>query len=413
MVHTRIRSLEQSAKVVEDATGIPPILNPEGGDGAWERLAELRDSRAMEHARSLFLWNAALRGLPERAVKNPSLRGDLKSLLESAGFPGGEGLGQGVMPASIEGYSRWSIDGFSLLSKHTALFRLSSDDPKRGTPHPRGRSKLVNPITWHTTLLAEVGPNAEGPLPWVERDYTPISGAKDWEAGRCELLVKIYKQGAGTPWLLQRALGQNSGTSTTPTPSVWLSKPMKTLSVPGLVADGSAFSPASILLILAGTGAVALPQILHHRDPIKMLGISTPRRNQLRIPIDLVLSCREDDIPLLPQVTEWCREGASDIPSNGVRRCTLLLTPPADAAPVFPDAPDSGEAKEADRTLKDLGNVRVLRSRMDLAILKEAFDKMPQPCRIVVSGPGGFNSVARETLMQLVKDEKEITVLAA
>ena len=41
------------------------------------------------------------------------------------------------------------------------------------------------------TLLAEVGPNAEGPLPWVEREYTPVSSAKQWELGRCELLVKV------------------------------------------------------------------------------------------------------------------------------------------------------------------------------------------------------------------------------
>ena len=45
------------------------------------------------------------------------------------------------------------------------------------------------------TLLAEVGPNAEGPLPWVEREYTPVSSAKQWELGRCELLVKVYPRG--------------------------------------------------------------------------------------------------------------------------------------------------------------------------------------------------------------------------
>ena len=45
------------------------------------------------------------------------------------------------------------------------------------------------------TLLAEVGPNAEGPLPWVEREYTPVSSAKQWELGKCELLVKVYPGG--------------------------------------------------------------------------------------------------------------------------------------------------------------------------------------------------------------------------
>ena len=68
---------------------------------------------------------------------------------------------------------------------------------------------MPEPITWHTTLLAEVGANAEGPLPWVERDYTPISTAKQWEQGRVEILIKIYPGGAATPWL-RREMGAGS-----------------------------------------------------------------------------------------------------------------------------------------------------------------------------------------------------------
>lgn len=45
-----------------------------------------------------------------------------------------------------------------------------------------------------------------------------------------------------------------------------------------------------------------LPQVLSHRDPVALLGISTARRDQLRVPIDAVLSYREDDALLLPQV---------------------------------------------------------------------------------------------------------------
>ena len=41
----------------------------------------------------------------------------------------------------------------------------------------------------------------------------------------------------------------------------------RTLHVPSLVPEGrsEAFRPSSVLLLLAGTGAVALPQILQHR----------------------------------------------------------------------------------------------------------------------------------------------------
>ena len=83
----------------------------------------------------------------------------------------------------------------------------------------------------------------------------------------------------------------------------WLSKPVRTLRVPSLVHEGGigddgggAFKPGSVLMLLAGTGVVALPQILHHRDPLYKLGISTPKRDQLHVPIDAVLSFREDDV---------------------------------------------------------------------------------------------------------------------
>ena len=99
------------------------------------------------------------------------------------------------MPSAIESYSQWSVEGVTPVSRHSAIFSLRSDDRRRGTPHPRGNGRLAVPVTWHVTLLAEVGPNAEGPLPWVEREYTPVSSAKQWELGRCELLVKVYPRG--------------------------------------------------------------------------------------------------------------------------------------------------------------------------------------------------------------------------
>ena len=115
-------------------------------------------------------------------------------------------------------------------------------------PSPRGLTggsgRLPSPVTWHVTLLAEVGPNGEGPLPWVERDYTPVSTALEWERGRCELLVKVYPDGAASSWLHRAAV---------PGLRVRLSKPEKTLHVPGLVAEARGFRPASVLLLLAGS----------------------------------------------------------------------------------------------------------------------------------------------------------------
>ena len=80
-------------------------------------------------------------------------------------------------------YVRWTLENVTPVSKHSALYSFKTSDRKRGTPHIRGRGVRPEPNTWHTTLLAEIGPNSEGPLPWIERDYTPISSAKEWETG--------------------------------------------------------------------------------------------------------------------------------------------------------------------------------------------------------------------------------------
>ena len=402
-VHVRIRSLEASAKVVEHASGKKPQLEDAG---VRERFDELRAVRARQHASSVAHWNAALRGFAEQAAKQPALHTELEALLAKAGFP--DGMLGAAMPSSIEGYSQWLLESVSPVSKRSALFRFTSDDRKRGTPHPRGYGRMIQPITWHTTLLAEVGSNDEGPLPWVERDYTPISSAKDWEKGRCELLVKVYPRGAATSWL--RSHSEKSDVR------VWLSKPTRTLHMPGLVTEGRSFRPASVLLLLAGTGVVALPQVLAHRDPMRQLAISTPKRDQLPVPIDVVLSCRQDDVLLVPHIAQWCR-AASEGEASGVRHCTLLLTPPVDdeheAPPFLLDAP-AGDAAEADRALDGLANARILRSRLNSTILAEAFDRMPRPCRVVVSGPGEFNSAARGMLAELTDDAEEIiTVLSA
>jgi hypothetical protein len=80
-------------------------------------------------------------------------------------------------------YVRWTLENVTPVSKHSALYSFKTSDRKRGTPHIRGRGVRPEPKTWHTTLLAEIGPNSEGPLPWIERDYTPISSAPEWETG--------------------------------------------------------------------------------------------------------------------------------------------------------------------------------------------------------------------------------------
>lgn len=49
------------------------------------------------------------------------------------------------------------------------------------------------------------------------------------------------------------------------TNDIWLSKPLKILYIPFFTPDKDGFKPCSVLLLLAGTGIVVLPQILAHR----------------------------------------------------------------------------------------------------------------------------------------------------
>ena len=106
-------------------------------------------------------------------------------------------------------------------------------------------------------------------------------------------------------------------------------------------------------------------------------------------------------------MAQWCRSGEAD----GLRRCTVLLTAASGTEPIFPDAPSGGGA-EAERELGGLENAAVLRSRLTPEIVADAVRRMPPPCRVVVSGPAGFNSAARGMLAELV-DENHVTVLAA
>lgn len=306
----------------------------------------------------------------------------------------------------IHNFALWRLNGVTPVSKHSAIFHLACGDKKRGTPRPRGRGKYAEQQTWHTTLLAPVGKSSEepktscfakDPLPWIERDYTPISSAKDWDSGKCDILIKIYADGLATGWLAKQPVGCH----------IWLSHPVKTLGIPSLVPDGNSFRPASVLLLLAGTGIVATPQILQHRDPVKNLGFSTPTSHQLHVPIDLIFSCRKDDVLMVADMVRWCSDS-----TMGLRHCTLLLTEPnSTAAGAFPDA------KEVDAVfgdLQSLPNCLVLQARLSQELLAESMSRMPpEDCRIVVSGPAAFNAAAEDMLHRCGVSIDAITVLSA
>lgn len=473
----KLDTLEDTVEVVVAATGHRPNLTDD--KELQSRLSGARAMRKREHAISVYRWNDALQATLDQMMSislyssfnygqtERDLHAIYQDLLQKVGFSSlssyaidisnGQPLlgaltkGKTSTPRKIENYSPWILHGITKVSRHSAIFHFQSKNPKRGTPHPRGGGRPPpSPKTWHTTLLAEIGKDAheEGPLPWIERDYTPISSAKEWEQGKCDILIKIYLgSGAATTWLHGIVANQEVAQDPpTPPPCVWLSKPLQTLDVPTLVTDGSdGFSPASVLLLLGGTGVVALNQILHHRNPYRKIGIATKRSCQLHVPVDLLLSCRQDDVLMLPEIVRFCQEavetrqhqeeqqqeGWDPLASitKGVRNCTLLLTkgPSHDVLPKrypFPDIPSSNFQNDLDK-LRALPNARIWVQQNDgerlltQDLISEAVSNMPMPCRILVSGPSGFNSSVRELLLNtndttgLMLEDDAITILEA
>ncbi|CAD7955647.1 unnamed protein product [Amoebophrya sp. A120] len=440
-----------------------------------------------------------------------------------------------VFPEAIDNYTKWTLEKVTPVSYHSAVFHFSSQDKKRATPHPRGRGKMPIPKTWHTTLLAPRNLDLvlqsksqdeiedEGPLPWVERDYTPISSAKEWELGTCDILIKIYPDGQATSWLhtISKRLhstsdqvdepsgrggedefrsssrvvagtevvvdendyhadinqsavapssaggsgdvvmnSQEQAKTTTPSKDVeissnkiqiYLSQPVITLTLPHLIPEDAQMPKQiqkSILLVLGGTGVVALPQVLAHRDPYSKLNIATRKTDQLKIAIDLVLSCRKDDILMLPEILQWCKEGSGAGPAGaeeeseyqkkrrlangpqGLRNCVLHLT--GETSSVASDYEENNgdvtgartmpfssrgfdEMKQHDQLaeFEGLPNCELVRNRISVESLKKAVSRMVKDCRVIVSGPSGFNAVVRTMLKENNVTDDMITILTA
>lgn len=274
--------------------------------------------------------------------------------------------------------------------------------------------------------------NREGPLPWVERDYTPISTAQEWAAGQVDLLVKIYPSGAATSWLHRVSSrpaaggrggggddsgGSGGGGDDCGQPialKVWLSRPMKTLDVPSLSTDETQVNrrpDAGVLLLLAGTGVVAAPQVLHHTDAATCFGRQPPLRRKVRV----VYCCRSDDVLLLPELAGWCREKA-------LESCVVFVTDAAPSAaesspppppPPFPDGPDTDVAA----AFAGLDNAAVVAGRLSLERLSAELgcieSPVGKPRRVVVSGPAGFNKATKQMLDQCGVESEAVTILEA
>ena len=226
--------------------------------------------------------------------------------------------------------------------------------------------------------------------------------AHDWESGKCDILIKIYLEppGLATEWLHRVSVAGTAAAGAGA--EVWLSRPMKTLHVPSLSADDKYINRkhASVLLIVAGTGVVAIPQVLHHAQATTCFGAKPP----VTQPVSAIYSCRTDDALLIPELAGLCREGS-------LRRCTVLVTASQSAKTPFPGVADTDVAA----AFSEVDSAVCVNARLSPEILRSELTRLQKPLRVVVSGPAGFNGACKSMLKQL-DDElgpEAVTILSA
>lgn len=285
-----------------------------------------------------------------------------------------------------DGFVTWKLERVEPLSRWTAIYYLRSDDPRRGAVHQKGRERTIWRKLWHTTLLAPVGVNDEGPLPYIERDYTAISTAQEWKEGTCRLLIKIYLHGKATQWIAQYLHRPGS--------TVQLSTPVTTLRVPSLVPEkGNIFSsPRGVLVLSGGTGIAPLVQILQSFAAFN-------------IPLICFHSCRADDVVLLSELDELRSARSGSV----ITRVTVCITPASteqDGVFTSPPADPLGQ-------LHKWPSMNFHNGRISEALLMGALRDLPTPCRGVITGPEAFNAQFSVMLAKLGLVRENQTVLEA
>ena len=170
---------------------------------------------------------------------------------------------------------------------------------------------------------------------------------------------------------------------------VWLSRPMKTLHVPSLALDERYMNRkhASILLLVAGTGVVSVPQVLH---PTRSTTCFGGRGQPITQPVSVVYSCRADDALLVPELASWCQEGS-------LACCSVLLTAAQAGTAPFPDVADVDVAA----AFAELENAACVNARLSPEILHAELSLLSKPLRVLVSGPESFNGACKAMLDQI------------
>jgi ferredoxin-NADP reductase len=291
----------------------------------------------------------------------------------------------------------WRIESIDPCSQHSAIFRLSSQDPARGTVLSKG----CEPRIWHVALHVERdgqwgrgdadGGGCGEAVDRVLREYTPISTDVAWEGGtdrsECSLLVKVYPTGCATQWLRARAVGD----------CVWLSPPRTTLLLPTLTPDASdapsdlAFE--SVVLLAGGTGIAPLWQVMRSA----MCG----ETRLAALPVTLVYSCRANDVLLAQPISEY-------IAGRTGSKAIFAVTEEASGSSAYPHVASPSLADMRGR----FHAITFAEGRVSESLLREVLVEHRAP-RVVVSGPEGFMDHVGTMLRQVGVSRGAIVCLKA
>jgi len=283
-----------------------------------------------------------------------------------------------VPATKIGGYERWNLESVQPVSQHTAVFEFRCSEEKASLP--------MAGHLWHRTLLAAVGDNDEGPLPWIERDYTPISTVVEESSGTCKLLIKVYPDGAATQWLRNIPLGK----------TVLLSPPRVTLLAPTLVPVdmlGRGHTPTGVLLVVGGTGVTPALQVLEIF------------RSEHAQPIVIILGCRAGDMLALQPLQDHVSSRASP---TTIRIC---VSDAACGSVSFAAAPSPLSYDEAVRAFP---NLNFHQGRITQDLLASSVDTLGlEGLRAVVSGPQAMNDSVSDQLLVAGVKRSQLTVMKA
>lgn len=310
---------------------------------------------------------------------------------------------------SGDGSGRWKVEKITGYAADSCVYHLVNNPP--ADPHPFPND------AWHVNIR----------FGGTVREYTPISTASDWEAGKLDVLVKTYTDGQVSKKFAM--LRQASPYTSAEEQPCWVltSSPVLTLALPGLTEmspemmamtnpDAEPQAPCTHLaMIVGGTGIAPALQIL--REVANPEGAFGPECEGTL----LYSSHTPEDVLCVDELREVeessdgkiaVRHTLTDFEIDGEEAAggTDYWLPGRHyhfTSQWNPFKPVSGELSTAD------GDEAGLRGRPDTAML---VDELPAPAegvRVAVCGPPAMWDDMKAALMDIGHAEENLVELKA